>query len=127
MLRKGGRAEVRVLPAPALGGSGGGIFGTGGSGSVVGSSSGGVKSQSLLTAAVERGFSADGEIFNADHLATLATEICGLQAVVKTLTGELSPAAVAKLVLEGAMVILPCVENENEHKCRAPCGFYVAN
>lgn len=37
---------------------------------------------SVLQAAIERGFSSDGEVFDIHHLATLAAEVCGLQATV---------------------------------------------
>lgn len=37
---------------------------------------------SVLHAAIERGYSADGEVFDAHHLALLAAEVCGLEASV---------------------------------------------
>ena len=37
---------------------------------------------SLLSAAIERGFSSDGEVFDVHDLAVLAAEVCGLEARV---------------------------------------------
>lgn len=37
---------------------------------------------SLLQAAISRGYSSDGEIFDIHHLAQLATDVCGLGAAV---------------------------------------------
>ena len=41
-----------------------------------------VADASVLEAAVQRGFSTDGEVFDVHHLATLAAEVCGLHAWV---------------------------------------------
>ena len=46
---------------------------------------------SVLHAAIERGYSADGELFDVHHLALLAGEVCGLHATVVVLSEQLQP------------------------------------
>ena len=107
-VRKGGEASILLATPPPL-------FGGGGDGSASAaaaaaspplSASGAPSCPSLLVAAQDRGFSADGEIFDAEHLAVIAREVCGVDATCETFA-ELSPAAAAEHVRAERLLIVP--------------------
>jgi len=60
---------------------------------------------SLLTEAQQKGYSADGEIFDAANLVQLAT-LCGLQTELRSLK-QTSPAQVLAILEQGGTLILP--------------------
>ena len=66
---------------------------------------------SLLGEARDRGFTHDGEVFNANHLQTLAKDICGIESEMsstRTLTGQ---EICNLLVNSGSVLILPYDSN----------------
>jgi hypothetical protein len=65
---------------------------------------------SLLGEAQERGYTNDGEIFNANHLQDLADTICGIECDMLT-TLELTPKAMDKILSTGGVLILPYDSN----------------
>eukprot|EP00928_Gymnodinium_smaydae_P097883 TRINITY_DN8974_c0_g1_i1.p1 TRINITY_DN8974_c0_g1~~TRINITY_DN8974_c0_g1_i1.p1 ORF type:complete len:206 (+),score=29.00 TRINITY_DN8974_c0_g1_i1:540-1157(+) len=79
---------------------------------------------SLLQAAIERNFSSDGEMFDIHHLAVIAAEVCGLNAIVvgsstvKSDSGEDFGEAVAGWILQGGVAIVPYDKEDANHM---PC------
>lgn len=65
-----------------------------------------IKSASLLSAALKRGITKDGEIFNIDDLASLAKDVCGLQGNVLRME-EATMHDLLALVFNGRLIVLP--------------------
>jgi hypothetical protein len=61
---------------------------------------------SLLGEAQERGYTNDGEVFNANHLTDLADTVCGIECDMWS-TWELQPRAVTQELMAGGVFILP--------------------
>lgn len=106
-VRKGGRASILLTsPAPLFGG----VTPAAGSSSdhspPPSTASGAPSCPSLLAAAQERGFSADGEIFDAEHLTVIAREVCGVNATCESFE-QLTPASAAEYVRGGRLLIVP--------------------
>ena len=75
-------------------------------GALGGSSSAAAACPSLLAAARERKFTVDGEIFDIEHLNTLAREVCGIVAEVGLLSTT-PVAAILAAVGEGDILVVP--------------------
>ena len=88
--------------------------------------------ESVLRAAIERGFSSDGEVFDIHHLATLAADVCGLNATVVRVdadssngganSGATATAAATRLgaglaawVASGGLAVVPYDKHEANH------------
>lgn len=61
---------------------------------------------SLLGEAQERGFTTDGEVFDANNLRELADEVCGIECHMWSMQ-ELTPSIVYGVLAEGGVFILP--------------------
>jgi N-acetylglutamate synthase-like GNAT family acetyltransferase len=61
---------------------------------------------SLLGEAQERGYTNDGEVFNATHLADLADSVCGIETELWT-TREVSPKRLTEVLSLGGVFVLP--------------------
>ncbi|KAL1521423.1 hypothetical protein AB1Y20_021087 [Prymnesium parvum] len=97
---------------------------------------------SLLQAAISRGYSSDGELFDIHHLAELAADVCGLGAAVvldqratdeaeggaRRSTGALWREAVPLWLRRGGLVVVPYDKDELHHQptCRGGHGAHYA-
>ena len=61
---------------------------------------------SLLGEAQERGYTKDGEVFDAKHLADLADTVCGIECDLLS-TLELTPKSMEKILASGCVMIMP--------------------
>eukprot|EP00980_Cylindrotheca_fusiformis_P019253 scaffold6572_cov106-Cylindrotheca_fusiformis.AAC.5 len=74
---------------------------------------------SLLGEAQERGFTKDGEVFDANHLRQLAAETCGIDCDTLSVK-ELTPQRVERILADGGLFILPYDSNG---RTRLPAKF----
>jgi hypothetical protein len=65
---------------------------------------------SLLGEAQERGYTGDGEVFNANHLKDLAVDVCGMHCDMCS-TWELTPRQADEILATGGVWILPYDSN----------------
>jgi hypothetical protein len=65
---------------------------------------------SLLSEAREKGYSQDGEIFDANHLQLLAENICGLKCEMASFA-SLTPSRVLSTLSNGGVLIIPYDSN----------------
>lgn len=65
---------------------------------------------SLLGEAQERGYTQDGEVFNANHLMDIAETVCGLDCEMWS-TKDLQPQQVWNTLRDGAVLLLPYDSN----------------
>ena len=72
---------------------------------------------SLLGEAQERGYTTDGEVFNANHLRELANVVCGIDCEIWS-TRKLIPSDVCKILLAKGVFIIPYDSNA---RTRLPC------
>mmetsp|Transcript_33238 Transcript_33238/g.80354 ORF Transcript_33238/g.80354 Transcript_33238/m.80354 type:complete len:537 (-) Transcript_33238:910-2520(-) len=66
---------------------------------------------SLLQEAQERGFTQDGEIFDANHLKEMAVTVCGIDSEISSVPDELTPSKVNAVLAKGGVFILPYDSN----------------
>ena len=69
-----------------------------------------IQRPSLLGEAQERGYTQDGEVFNANHLLTLAKDVCGLFGEISS-PKTVSPQQICQTLLEGGVFVLPYDSN----------------
>jgi hypothetical protein len=72
---------------------------------------------SLLSEAREKGYSRDGEIFDANHLQLLAENICGLKCEMASFA-SLTPSSVLSTLSSGGVLIIPYDSNS---RTKLPC------
>ena len=73
---------------------------------------------SLLSEAMDRGYSQDGEMFNINHLKDLAETVCGIKCHIES-AADYSPSQAFEALSDGSVIVFPYDTN---HRDKLPCS-----